>query len=105
MSTIYDISINSDLQTWLENGFYNIIDGARTSADKTLSVINPSTEEELPTVPDIEHTLLNQAVNAARRAFPGWSTLPFRERKDLRGCSDISSSSKKKSRWIVLSNP
>lgn len=83
MSTTYDISIDSSLRAWLGNGFYNIIDGARTSADESLSVINPSTEEELATVPDIGQSLLNDAVDAARRAFPGWSTLPFSERKAI----------------------
>ena len=81
MNTTYDISKNRDLQAWLVKGFYNVIDGAKTSADKNLSVINPSTGEELATVPDIGQDLLDNAVNAARKAFPAWSALPFTERK------------------------
>ena len=81
MNTTYDISKNRGLQAWLVKGFYNVIDGAKTSADKNLSVINPSTGEELATVPDIGQDLLDNAVNAARKAFPEWSTLPFSERK------------------------
>jgi len=81
VNTTYDISKNRDLQAWLVKGFYNVIDGAKMSADKNLSVINPSTGEELATVPDIGQDLLDNAVNAARKAFPGWSALPFSERK------------------------
>lgn len=81
MNTTYDISKNGGLQAWLVKGFYNVIDGAKTSADETLSVTNPSTGEELATVPDIGQDLLDNAVNAARKAFPGWSALPFSERK------------------------
>src|SRR5712675_458071 len=42
----------------LENGFYNLIDGERVSAGKTLSVVNPATGNQLAMVPDIDRVLL-----------------------------------------------
>ena len=67
----------------LEAGFFNIIGGQRAVATSQLSVINPATGEELVTVPDIGQDLLNKAVIAARKAFPGWSARPFSERKSI----------------------
>jgi acyl-CoA reductase-like NAD-dependent aldehyde dehydrogenase len=67
----------------LEQGFYNIIDGKRVLVEKTLSVVNPATGLQLATVPDVDHTLLDQAVSAAQRAFPGWRGLPISQRKVL----------------------
>jgi hypothetical protein len=49
-----DVETNEKLKkAKLENGFYNIIDGERASASKTLSVV---------IVPDVDHTLLDEAV-------------------------------------------
>ena len=67
----------------LEQGFYNIIDGKRVLVEKTLSVVNPATGLQLATVPDVDHTLLDQAVSAAQRAFSGWHALPISQRKVL----------------------
>jgi hypothetical protein len=38
----------------LENGFYNIIQGERAYAGKTLSVINPATGTQLAIAPDVD---------------------------------------------------
>jgi acyl-CoA reductase-like NAD-dependent aldehyde dehydrogenase len=65
----------------LEHGFYNIIDGKRVLAGKTLSVVNPATGMQLATVPDVDHTLLDEAVSAAQRAFSGWRAVPTSQRK------------------------
>jgi hypothetical protein len=70
-------------QAKLENGFYNIIDGARVSAGKTLSVINPATGQHLAAVPDVDRALLNKAINDARNAFSGWGAVPFKRRKAI----------------------
>ena len=56
----------------LEHGFYNIIDGKRVFGGKTLSVVNPATGMPLATVPDVDHTLLDEAVSAAQRAFSSY---------------------------------
>ena len=66
----------------LEAGFYNVIGGQRAVAASQLSVINPATGEELATVPDIPAISLDDAVAAARKAFPSWRTLPLERRKE-----------------------
>jgi hypothetical protein len=49
-----DVETNDKLKkAKLENGFYNIIDGKRVSAGKTLSVVNPATGKQLAIVPDV----------------------------------------------------
>jgi acyl-CoA reductase-like NAD-dependent aldehyde dehydrogenase len=67
----------------LENGFYNIIDGEKVSGSKRLSVVNHATGERLAAIPDVDHTLLNRAISAARNAFPGWCVVPFERRKAI----------------------
>ena len=67
----------------IEDGFYNIIGGQRLAAARKLSVINPATGKELATVPDIDAALLDDAVDAARKAFPAWRALPFARRKEI----------------------
>jgi len=70
-------------QAKLENSFYNIIDGARVSAGKTLSVINPATGQHLAAIPDVDRALLHKAINDARNAFSGWGAVPFGSRKAI----------------------
>src|ERR1700756_4094558 len=61
--------------------FYNIIEGQRLAAVQKLSVVNPATGKELATVPDIVLGSLDDAVDAARKAFPTWRALPLAHRK------------------------
>jgi len=70
-------------QAKLENSFYNIIDGARVSAGKTLSLINPATGQHLAAIPDVDRALLHKAINDARNAFSGWGAVPFGRRKTI----------------------
>jgi acyl-CoA reductase-like NAD-dependent aldehyde dehydrogenase len=70
----------------LENGFYNIIDGEKVAARKSLPVINPATGKQLAAVPDVDHALLNKAISDARNAFSGWGAVPFRRRKAILAC-------------------
>jgi acyl-CoA reductase-like NAD-dependent aldehyde dehydrogenase len=65
----------------LNEGFFNIVGGKRVSAGRKLSVINPANGKHLADVPDITAASLDDAVNAARKAFPAWSTLPLSRRK------------------------
>ena len=67
----------------IEDGFYDIIGGQRFSATRKLSVINPATGKELATVPDVDAASLDDAVDAARKAFPAWRALPLARRKEL----------------------
>jgi delta 1-pyrroline-5-carboxylate dehydrogenase len=83
MNTIsLDAETNDKLKkAKLENGFYNIINGEKVSAGKALSVVNPSTGKRLASVPDIDRALLDQAVNAAQKAFSGWREVLLSQRK------------------------
>src|SRR6266850_5228043 len=67
----------------IEDGFYNIIGGQRSAAARKLSVINPATGKELATVPAIVAASLDDPVDAARTAFPGWHALPLAHRKEI----------------------
>jgi acyl-CoA reductase-like NAD-dependent aldehyde dehydrogenase len=51
--------------------------------DGTITVVNPTTEEPLGTVPAGTAADVDKAVAAARRAFPGWSVTTVEERKDF----------------------
>ena len=50
----------------MEAGFYNIVDGKRSSLGGTLAVLDPSTRRHLAAVPDIDREGLELAVSAAR---------------------------------------
>ena len=79
-----DVETNDELKkAKLENGFYNIIDGKRVSAGKTLSVVNPATAKQLAIVPDIDSALLDKAVGAAQNAFSEWRAVPTSRRKAI----------------------
>jgi hypothetical protein len=55
----------------LENGFYNLIDGERVSARKTLSVVNPATGKQLAVVPDVDRALLDVRSALHEKHFQG----------------------------------
>ena len=86
MSTIDALSVDSerkDEKAQFENSFCNIIDGARVSASKRLSVVNRATGKQLAAVPDVNRVLLNKAISAARNAFAGWNATPVGHRKTI----------------------
>jgi acyl-CoA reductase-like NAD-dependent aldehyde dehydrogenase len=60
--------------------FSMTINGKAVTTDKTVPVINPANEEVIAQVPDSSKEDLNNAVNAAREAFPAWSALSVEER-------------------------
>ncbi len=63
---------------------YNlIIDGKKVATAETFPVLNPATEEVVAQAPKATAEHLNQAVAAARRAFPAWSATPDAERSRL----------------------
>src|SRR5258708_36414363 len=79
-----DVETNDKLKkAKLENGFYNIIDGKRVSAGKTLSAVNPATAKQLAIVPDIDSALLDKADGAAQNAFSEWRAIPTSRRKAI----------------------
>ena len=58
-----------------------LINGALVAGDATMDVVNPATEEVLCAAPRASEAQLDQAVAAAKAAFPAWSNTPLDERK------------------------
>jgi acyl-CoA reductase-like NAD-dependent aldehyde dehydrogenase len=58
-----------------------LIDGKLVEGASTLDVINPTTGRILTTAPRADQAQLEQAVAAAKTAFPGWSAKPLGERR------------------------
>ncbi|EAT81107.2 hypothetical protein SNOG_11399 [Parastagonospora nodorum SN15] len=65
--------------------FYNIVDGKQRGSDKIHRGINPATGQELWDVPIASEQDLNDAVAAAKKAFPAWRDTPIEKRKELLG--------------------
>ena len=63
--------------------FKLLINGKLVSGAARLDVINPATEEVLAEAPRADRAQLNEAIAAAKAAFPAWSAKPIRERGAL----------------------
>ena len=62
--------------------FYNIVDGKQRGSEQIHRGINPSTGQELWDVPIASEQDLNDAVAAAKKAFPAWRDTPLEKRKE-----------------------
>src|SRR5260370_23772958 len=62
-------------------------DGKPVKGSKTVGVINPATGKEFARVPDCSKAELDQAMEAAHRAFPAWSRDINARRKVLNDCA------------------
>src|SRR6478672_2983404 len=60
-----------------------LIDGKLVSGAMALNVVNPATEEVVAAAPRADRAQLEQAVAAAKAAFPRWSQTPVRDRGAL----------------------
>ena len=60
-----------------------LIDGKLVAGDAKMDVINPSTGAILAAAPRASEGQLNQAVAAAKAAFPAWSGTPIEQRRAL----------------------
>src|SRR6201987_3243595 len=67
----------------LTAGFPNIVNGQRINSSKSIKISDPVTGEELASVTDTQKDGLDRAVQAARAAFPLWSSKTWNERRDL----------------------
>ena len=65
------------------NDFRLLIDGSLVKGAGTLDVINPATGRTLAAAPRADRAQLDQAVAAAKTAFPAWSATPLRQRAAL----------------------
>jgi acyl-CoA reductase-like NAD-dependent aldehyde dehydrogenase len=63
--------------------FSNIVDGKLRGGKTSYNGTNPVTGDKLWDVPVATEADLDDAVKAARRAFPSWSKTPIEERKRL----------------------
>src|SRR6516164_7354584 len=63
--------------------FRLLIGGKLVEGAGTLDVINPATGRVLTTSPRADRAQLEQAVTAAKAAFPAWSATPLRQRAAL----------------------
>ncbi len=61
--------------------YKNLINGQMISTDEMLDVVNPANEEVIGQVPSCGEAELNEAVAAARAAFPAWSKKSIDERR------------------------
>ena len=63
--------------------FKLLINGRLTPGASSIDVINPATEEVVAVCPTASEAQLNEAVAAAKAAFPAWSKRPLKERAAL----------------------
>lgn len=63
------------------NTFANVIDGELSTTSKTRTGINPATGEPNEPVPVSTPEDVDRALEAAKRAFPGWAETPYEERR------------------------
>lgn len=62
--------------------FRLLIDGKLVDGASTLDVVNPATGSVFATCARADAGQLDEAVAAAKQAFPGWAAKPFSERRD-----------------------
>src|SRR5258708_31801637 len=67
----------------LKAGFPNIVNGQRIDSSRLIKISDPVTGEELASVTDTQKDGLDQAVQAAKAAFPHWSSKTWNERREL----------------------
>ena len=60
-----------------------LINGELVPGASTMHVINPATEEVLADCPRSSEGQLNEAVQAAKKAFPSWSQTEIKDRKEI----------------------
>ncbi|KAF0645745.1 hypothetical protein FPSE5266_00232 [Fusarium pseudograminearum] len=65
----------------LKDNYVQIINGKSAPTQKTHQGINPATLEKKPEVPVASQDDLNNAVDAAKKAFKSWSKVPWEERR------------------------
>src|SRR5258707_10360415 len=67
----------------LTAGFPNVVNGQRIDSSRLIKISDPVTGEELASVADTRKDGLDQAVQAAKAAFPLWSSTTWNERRDV----------------------
>jgi acyl-CoA reductase-like NAD-dependent aldehyde dehydrogenase len=75
--------MNAQLKPGQVREFRLLIGGKLVAGAGTFDVINPATEEVVAACPRADLAQLNQAVAAAKAAFPSWAATPLAERARL----------------------
>ena len=75
--------MNAQLKPGQAGNFRLLIGGKLVAGTTTFDVINPATEQVVAACPRADLSQLNQAVAAAKGAFPAWSARPLAERRAL----------------------
>ena len=75
--------MNAEMRPQHASDYSLLINGRLVDGASTFDVINPATEEVLAACPRADLSQLNQAVAAAKAAFPAWSARPIEERRAL----------------------
>ncbi len=75
--------MNAQLQPRPSPSFRLLIGGRLVEGASAFDVINPATEQPVASCPRADREQLNQAVAAAKTAFPAWSARPIAERRKL----------------------
>jgi acyl-CoA reductase-like NAD-dependent aldehyde dehydrogenase len=69
--------------TSFDSDFTMTIGGKAVVGEATLKVVNPANEKPFAEAPDASRAQLDEAVAAAREAFPAWAATPYAERQKL----------------------
>src|SRR3984957_2466054 len=70
-------------EEYATSDFRLLINGRLVEGAGSLDVINPATGRTLTTAPRVDRAQLDEAVAAAKAAFPTWSATPLRQRAAL----------------------
>lgn len=71
------------MTTSFDSDYTITIDGRAVATQSTFPAYNPATEDVIAQVPEASREQLEDAIAAARRAFPAWSARPVAERQAL----------------------
>ena len=75
-------TIESMTTTTSNYPFHLLLDGQGTPGASKMVVVNPATGETLTSCPRADRNQLEEAVQAAKRAFSAWSVTPIARRRD-----------------------
>ncbi|MHA3793951.1 aldehyde dehydrogenase family protein [Sphingomonas sp. YL-JM2C] len=67
----------------MERQYFMLVDGQAHPGATTFDVVNPALGKPFARCPKADRAILDQAVAAAKRAFPGWAATPVDERARL----------------------
>ncbi|HUI62038.1 MAG TPA: aldehyde dehydrogenase family protein [Steroidobacteraceae bacterium] len=95
--------MNAELKVHPSSEFRLVIGGQLVPGAGSFDVINPATERVLASCPKADRAQLDQAVAAAKAAFPAWSRRPIAERRQylLRVADALSARSQEFARLLT----